>query len=120
MEESSNNRIFWVDGVRVVAILSIVWLHSFATLLYRFDSIPISSWWLGNLYDSIARMGVPLFFMISGFLLLDKSEPWSIFLRKRMTKVIIPFIAWTIIYNLLQLPQPVISPEYSLFSAIGL
>ena len=46
-------------------------------------------------------MAVPLFFMISGALLLNqKNEPLSRFFSKRFTKVIIPLIGWSIIYIL--------------------
>jgi len=45
-------------------------------------------------------MSVPLFFMISGFLLLGKVEPIKIFLKKRMKKIIIPLMVWSVIYIL--------------------
>ena len=43
-------------------------------------------------------MSVPLFFMISGWLLLPRSESLRVFFTKRMTKVLIPFVAWSFIY----------------------
>jgi surface polysaccharide O-acyltransferase-like enzyme len=45
-------------------------------------------------------MGVPLFFMVSGYLLLGKVEPISVFFRKRFVKVGIPALFWTAFYLL--------------------
>jgi surface polysaccharide O-acyltransferase-like enzyme len=39
-----------------------------------------------------------LFFALSGFLLLSRPEPLPIFFRKRLGKVVLPLLAWSIIY----------------------
>lgn len=49
-------------------------------------------------YYAFTRVAVPLFFMLSGFLLLSRSEPLWDFFRKRAFKVFIPFIIWSVIY----------------------
>lgn len=92
--------VLWVDFIRVVATFCVVSLHSAYPPLYRYNAIPASSWWTSNIYDSIVRMGVPLFFMLSGFLLLDKTETMVEFFKKRMKKVVVPLIAWSLIYIL--------------------
>ncbi|MBK9210985.1 MAG: acyltransferase family protein [Anaerolineales bacterium] len=51
-------------------------------------------------YFVISRAAVPLFFMVSGFLLLKKEEPYSVFFRKRAVKVAVPFFIWSVIYLL--------------------
>jgi surface polysaccharide O-acyltransferase-like enzyme len=45
-------------------------------------------------------MGVPLFFMVSGYLLLGKREPVSEFFQKRFMKVGIPTVFWSVAYLL--------------------
>lgn len=80
-------------------MFSVVFLHSAAPILYKIGKIDFSYWMIGNIYDSMVRMAVPLFFMVSGFLLLNsKIEPLNIFFKKRLLKVVIPLIAWTFIY----------------------
>jgi len=44
------------------------------------------------------RFGVPVFVMISGAVLLDRSEPLSTFLSKRLKRVVLPFLFWSIVY----------------------
>jgi surface polysaccharide O-acyltransferase-like enzyme len=58
-------------------------------------------WWTVNIYDSLARPCVPLFVMASGFLLLSPEktdEPLSLFFKKRLSRIALPFIFWGITY----------------------
>lgn len=71
---TKDGKIFWVDFVRVLATFLVILLHSAAPLLYQYSSISKADWWVANIYDSISRICVPLFFMISGYLLLEKMK----------------------------------------------
>lgn len=53
---------------------------------------------MANIYDSSSRICVPLFFMISGYLLLEKNESLQVFFRKRFKKVVPPLLVWSVIY----------------------
>jgi surface polysaccharide O-acyltransferase-like enzyme len=81
----------WVDFLRVTGTFLVVLAH-------------VGVWgggpkWAESLYYTISRTGVPLFFMISGYLLLPKEEDTLTFLKKRAWKILIPFFAWSIIYD---------------------
>ncbi|MEK6942727.1 MAG: acyltransferase family protein [Nanoarchaeota archaeon] len=91
-----------MDIIRVYAVFLIVLLHVSAPVLYAFSPIQNSMWWIGNAFDSFARAGVPLFFMISGLLVLGnyKRENINEFIRKRVKKVVIPLVAWSCIFFL--------------------
>jgi len=96
-----NNRIIWIDLIKVIAMFAVVFLHSAAPILSKIGHIDFSYWMVGNIYDSMVRMSVPLFFMVSGVLLLNyKKESLSIFFKKRFFRVVIPLIAWSFIYIL--------------------
>ena len=95
---SENKNILWIDFVKVIATFSVVFLHSAAPLLYRYNNLPLRYWWVGNIYDSMVRMCVPLFFMLSGYLLLGKTESLTTFFSRRVNKVVIPLIVWSIVY----------------------
>ena len=41
---------------------------------------------------------MPLFLMLSGFLLLDRTESLTTYYTKRLSKVILPLVAWTVFY----------------------
>ncbi len=88
----------WADLIRVVATILVVTVHVSGQLTNVWGKIPESDWFIANIYGGIARICVPLFFMISGYLLLPRSESLGTFYRKRMPKVVIPFLVWSLIY----------------------
>ena len=45
-----------------------------------------------GIFNSLARVCVPLFVMISGYLLLPMKTDYSTFLKKRLTRISFPFI----------------------------
>jgi surface polysaccharide O-acyltransferase-like enzyme len=82
-----------IDLIRVVAVFLIVLNHASSWCqLYN------ANWNIYNFYQSIVSIGVPLFIILSGRLLLDKDEPIKSFFKKRLNKIMIPFIGWSYIY----------------------
>ncbi|MGF1754808.1 acyltransferase family protein [Vibrio makurazakiensis] len=80
---------------RVVAILAIIGLHCQMALTYwQVDQVP----WVGYILNQSARFAVPLFFLISGYLIQPKlaASPWATFTNycKPLLKV---WLAWSII-----------------------
>jgi surface polysaccharide O-acyltransferase-like enzyme len=91
--------LYWVDLVRVVAVFQVVLIHLSYVIFFKEE--PLSpNWQAANFYDSVSRMGVPLFFMVSGYLLLGKREPVADFFRKRFVKVGVPTLFWSVAYLL--------------------
>ena len=97
-EAGNSQHWYWVDLIRAVAIVLVIIIHVTSSLLYRWGKSPLAVWMTGNIYDSLARIAVPLFFMVSGALLLGKQEPLQDFFRKRASKLLIPFMFWTLFY----------------------
>ena len=91
--------MIYLDTSRILATFAVIFIHVAAVVVI---SSPIGSqnWWIANIYDSMVRWGVPVFVMISGALLLDekKLENISIFYKKRANRILIPLLAWTIIF----------------------
>jgi surface polysaccharide O-acyltransferase-like enzyme len=95
----SVTRLLWPDLVRVYAIASVVLLHCVAVPNTQFGQIPMQVWWQTNIYTAFVATCIPLFIMLSGALLLTQ-EPWDAksFIRKRLTKVLLPLPVWTLVY----------------------
>lgn len=87
-------RINGIDAIRVLACFLVIMLHIAAQGFYQFSEI----WTISVVYDSFCRMAVPLFFMISGYLLLYKSEDISQFYKKRFLRILVPFLLTLGIY----------------------
>jgi surface polysaccharide O-acyltransferase-like enzyme len=54
------------------------------------------------IYNSLCRCSVPLFVAISGFCILPVKVSTSQFLKRRFTRVAIPFVLWCIVYAFYQ------------------
>ena len=92
-------RIYYLDILRVIACLAVIMIHSSCDyVMYKSTNF---NFWVGNVFDSFARLGVPLFVMISGALLLDEKYDYSKEkLIKHIKKMILFFIFWSFIYCL--------------------
>src|SRR5512140_3161951 len=76
--------VYWADLIRVLAIYLVVVIHTSGQLTNAWGKVPLSQWLIGDIYGGISRIGVPLFFMLSGYLLLPRSESLRSFYGKRM------------------------------------
>ena len=97
--EADSSHFYWIDLIRVVAVFQVILVHLSYVIFFKEDLLS-PNWIAANFYDSLSRMGVPLFFMVSGYLLLGKSEPVADFFRKRFVKVGIPTLFWSVAYLL--------------------
>lgn len=88
------DRIFYFDELRALAILFVLLAH-----VIQYFPININYMTSPTLlsYLTISRMGVPLFFMLSGALLLNKEYSLGSFFKKRFSRVLIPAAFWYII-----------------------
>ena len=92
-----NRRIEYLDNLRVIAIFAIILVH--ISSLWVTSTIIGVDW--QNLASTIGNIGVPIFLMITGALLLNKNYPTITgFYKKRFPRITIPFIFWIIIYGI--------------------
>lgn len=83
----------------------VVFVHA-SSFPYSIPAGPITStvianWFTSDVYGAIGYLGVPLFVMLSGALLLDPSkadEPMGEFYKKRFNRIGLPLIFWTIVF----------------------
>lgn len=88
----------WVDFLRSISIFLVIIIHTTASLAHKWGEIPLAEWMTGNFYNTFSRVSVPLLFMISGYLLLGRQEDIEAFYRKRLKKVVVPLLFWSVIY----------------------
>jgi len=61
----------------------------------------LNSLWITLLLNQVVRFAVPLFFLISGFVLelnYDYHQNYFSYLKKRLSKILIPYFFWSVIY----------------------
>lgn len=101
-QQSVNKPIFFIDFLRCSAAFAVVIIHVLGPFRKLYGDIPESEWLAAITFNSLTRWAVPIFMMITGALLLSPKTPFCYdhYLKKRLKKVVIPFIAWTFIYAL--------------------
>lgn len=93
-----NNRLLWVDIIRIIGIIAVIAIHVEDSFIYSWNKISWIDWWASNIYMGFIRFPIPLFIILSGYLLLSKQEDNVTFFMKRINKVVIPLVAWSMIY----------------------
>lgn len=92
----------YIDYLRGAATFGVILWHSVSPVYYQFG--PPEEWGAANmLFGFTIRWSVAAFIMISGALLLGKDESPQVFYRKRLLRICIPLITWTLIYGLVRL-----------------
>lgn len=97
-------RIVWADLLRFVAIMMVICIHCTDPFNVSPEarSNPEYNLW-GSIYGAFLRPCVPLFVMLTGMLLLPIQQDMGQFYKKRMMRVIVPFLIWSLLYNLFPL-----------------
>lgn len=100
--QAKHSAIFYIDFLRFMAAIAVIVIHVLGPFRYLYGEIPDSEWLAAAGLNSITRWAVPVFMLISGALLLSTERVFQCehYLTKRLGKVVIPFVGWTIIYGL--------------------
>ena len=99
MENKVKKRIFYFDEIRALAILFVILCHT--TTIYHPFNYSFSPLAIPSILNMLGWVGVPLFFMISGALLLNREYEINFFLKSKLLRIFIPFVFWIIIAILL-------------------
>src|SRR5665647_295484 len=93
---------FFADVLRALAVFAVIILHIASDYVEHYGEISNSDWWAANIYNGLVRFCVPMFVVLSGAFLLRKDRIITTkeLLLKRLPKLVIPLIAWSIIYIL--------------------
>ena len=105
--KQSNQRVVWVDWCRAFAICCVLLCHTTERVYWLnlpgFGEYPLIRQVFSLTMFTIGRLGVPVFFMISGYLLLDRAydyERSKRFYRNNLLGLVLTTEIWIVIYNL--------------------
>lgn len=91
------HRVGYIDILRAIACISVIMIH--ASARYVVSDFGSFNFWVADIFDGISRIGVPLFLMISGALLLDENY---VFQKEKHKKHILRligfFLFWSVFY----------------------
>jgi surface polysaccharide O-acyltransferase-like enzyme len=92
------NKTLWFDNLRAIATVAVIGIHVSSDYAPATGTIAAYDFWMGNIFDSASRFAVPVFVMLSGALLLSKEYEIGTFLKKRLVRLLIPFLFWSLAY----------------------
>lgn len=93
---NDNKRVLYIDILNIIAIISVIALHHNGIV---HGDPNWRAWKYSLVVECICYFAVPLFLLLTGANLMNyrKKYDTKTFFKKRFSKVVIPFIFWTII-----------------------
>ena len=112
MEEK--RRIAWLDIARSFAIVAVVMCHAVEADYYFIRTGALSAtsfhWYYENILFTVGRLGVPVFLMITGALMLCREYDIKSFYKRYLLPLFLTTEIWTVInyfYNCARLSSPI-------------
>lgn len=100
MEIKKGENIGWIDILRIIACFLVVVSHCCDPFVGLFD-INNKDFLTGAFIGSSVRSCVPLFVMMTGVLLLPINLDVRTFYKKRIGRIVVPLIFWSVVLPLL-------------------
>lgn len=103
------------DFLRFVATLAVITIHITAGYVTASN--------IAYTLNQVARFAVPMFIVLSGYLLYygnNKKQCLLSFLKKRLNKIVIPFLLWNLIYLLYSYHHKMATLTIKLFASLFL
>ena len=99
-ERERRPRTLYLDVLRCYAIVLVVLLHAMVPFFADTQYFGNKSWLAMLAVNPFCRTAVAIFFMISGYLLLTDplADDIKAFYKKRLPRLIVPLLAWNLIY----------------------
>ena len=93
--ENRTKREAGPDFIRISACILVILMHTSSIMFFKFSE----NWSICVAYNALTRSAVPLFFMLSGYFLLNKRiESIPLFYITRLHRILFPFFIVLIIY----------------------
>lgn len=89
---------YYLDALRAIAVLLVMYNHSPAYMSFQFQSG--AEFEVSLFLSMLCKAAVPVFFMISGALLLGKDERFEDLFRKRILKCVLAIILFSFLYDM--------------------
>ncbi len=93
-------KVAYFDLMRAVAAIAVVTIHVLGPYRHQLGMVADSEWLTAIVINSGSRWAVPMFIMISGALFLSDTRPFDggYYLKRRVGKVLVPFLCWSLLY----------------------
>jgi surface polysaccharide O-acyltransferase-like enzyme len=92
----------WIDRLRVWGAFAVIALHVSGATFRAYAGAPTFRWLDACLWNSATRWAVPVYVLLSGYLLLapERAEGAIAFWRRRASRIAVPLLFWGVLYAL--------------------
>lgn len=87
----------YLDVLRIIAIYFVVYNHTPGCYILPYRGCMDKNYWGALFILQVVKMAVPIFLMISGALLINREESFSVLLKKRVSRILIALFLITCI-----------------------
>lgn len=92
------NRNVIIDLLRIISIVGVIGNHLMYPISSRGDFFGGTSWWMAFLIYTFSLVAVPIFIMISGYLLIDRTDSLEQSFQRTLSKLVVPLLFWFSFY----------------------
>lgn len=97
-----SQRQFGIDVIRVLAMLMVVALHTILNFTLRPDFFGTKAWFIIEPIVALSAASVPLFFMLSGYLTLDRERTIAQNWQKLSARLLVPLLFFEMLTGLVE------------------
>ena len=100
--------------LRGLALLGIVFQHAMGAYIRR-ENIPFADAVMIGMFFNLTKFAVPAFVFAAGMALFYnyyKKLNYPLFISKRILEIILPYVAWTAVYDVYNHGLPTFSPDW--------
>lgn len=96
----AKDKIIAIEWMRVVAAVAIVTIHVVAASYWEIDKLGYRTWIISAGIGWMLTWSIPIFIMISGYLILGRGKTVNAtsFYQRRLVKIGIPWLFWNGVY----------------------
>ena len=98
MTKAESQNVGWINSLKLISLFAVIILHTAAIPLGQYGHVALNTWLVADFYNALVRFAVPVFVMITGSLLLHREYRLGDFLKKRLSRIFIPFLFWSLVY----------------------
>jgi surface polysaccharide O-acyltransferase-like enzyme len=91
------SRLISVDVIRVLALLMVIVLHTILNFTIRPDFFATKLWFTLEPLAALSKASILLFFMLSGFLVINKNRSIKDNLQKTIKRIVVPLCFFSVL-----------------------
>ncbi|MGQ1787107.1 acyltransferase [Saccharicrinis sp. GN24d3] len=96
------NKIPYISSLRFIATIFVIVIHVAAPILSNAQPYSLD-WYIAQYFQVISQFCVPIFFMLTGALLIPRDLSFTEFTKKRSKRILVPFIFYSLLYLIIDI-----------------